>query len=155
MKLFTAPILLAALLLLSACGGDNHSSQQQANATGNWTTTLTNSATGQQTLTFNFGMNQSENTFTMSNMNFPVANDCFGSNSVMVGQMMTSGMMSGMQMQITMDMWSNSDRTGNHLNMQVGMPTGNNSQMTGTFALTGVTLGCTSQTGTVTMKRMV
>lgn len=69
--------------------------------------------------------------------------------------MMSSGMMTGMQMQITMDMWSNSDRTGNHLNMQVGMPMGNNNQMTGTFTLTGVTLGCTSQTGTVTMNRMM
>lgn len=154
MKLFWAPILVVALLFLSACG-DGSSNKQQANATGNWTTTLTSNATGQQTLTFNFGMNQSGNTFTMSNMNFPVPNECFGSSSVMVGQMMTSGMMSGMQMQITMDMWSNADKSGNHLTMQVGMPTGNNNQMTGTFTLAGVTPGCTSQPGTVTMSRMM
>lgn len=85
MKLFWAPILVVALLFLSACG-NGRSNNQQANATGNWTTTLTSSATGQQTLTFSFGMNQSGNTFTMSNMNFPVANECFGSNSVMVGR---------------------------------------------------------------------
>lgn len=154
MKTLLAIVLIAGLLGLGACGSSN-TDQQQASATGNWTASLTNSVTGQQTFTFNFGMNQNGNNLAMTNMSFPNMNNCFGPGSVMSGQMTSSGMMMGMQMQMSMEMWSNSDKTGNHLSMQMSMPSGNNNQMSGTYTLTGVTSGCTSQTGTVTMNRMM
>ncbi len=144
---------LVGILLLAACGGGS-SSQQTATPNGNWTATLTSTASTQQPITFTFGMNQNGNTLTMSGMNFNNMNNCFGTGSVMSGQMMgSSGMMAGMQMQMSMEMWSNSDHTGNHLVMTMGMPSGNNNQLSGAFTLTGVTSGCESETGTVTMTR--
>ncbi len=157
MKKLSIFLAVAGLLFVAACGGGSKTTQQQASATGSWTTTLSSSTGQQQPITFNFGMNQSGSMLNISNLNFANVNNCFGAGSVMTGQMMNSGsmMMAGMQMQITMDMWSNQDKSGNHLTMQMGMPSGNNNQMTGTFTLTGVTQGCTSQTGSVTMNRMM
>ncbi len=145
---------LAWFVVLAACGGGS-SSQQTATPNGNWTATLNSTGTGQQPIAFTFGMNQNGSTVNVTGMNFTNLNNCFGNGSIMSGQMMGSGgMMAGMQMQLIMEVWSNSDRTGNHLVLQLGMPSGNNNQLNGTFTLTGVTSGCQSETGTTTMTRM-
>ncbi len=143
-------VVVAVLLLFACCGSDNN---KNTNATGNWDATLTNSVTDHQSLTFSFNMNQSGSMLNMSSISFQNADNCFGTGSVMSGQS-GSGMMGGMQMQMSIDMWSNSDHTGNHLTMQMGMPGGNNNQMNGTYTLTGSMGGCESQTGTAIMSRM-
>jgi hypothetical protein len=149
------PVFLAvALVALVACGGSNNSSKQQATATGTWAANLTNATTGQQSLAFNVNMNQNGNNLSFSGMNMLNGDNCFSSGSFVSGQMMASGMMSaGMQMGMTMNIWSNSNQTGNHMVIQTEMPLGNNNQMTGSYTLTGVTSDCSSQTGTVTMTR--
>lgn len=155
MRVIVLVCTLAGTVLLAACGGGSNSSQQATTPNGNWTATLTSTGTTQQPITFTFGINQNGNTLIVSGMNFTNLNNCFGTGSVMSGQMMDSGgMMSGMQMQMAMEMWSNSDHTGNHLVLTMGMPSGNNNKLTGTFTLTGVTSGCQTETGTVTMTRM-
>lgn len=145
-------VVVAALLAFAYCASDNN---KNTNATGNWEATLTNSVTDHQSLTFSFNMNQSGRMLNMSSVSFQNADNCFGAGSVMSGQSMDSGIMAGMQMQMSIDMWSNSDHTGNHLTMQMGMPTGSNNQMNGTYTLTGAMGGCESQTGTAMMSRMM
>jgi hypothetical protein len=65
--------------------------------------------------------------------------------------MMGGGMM-GPGTRITMDLWSDAARTGNHLQMVMVM-NDRMDGMTGTYTLTGVTPGCNSGSGTITMGR--
>jgi len=92
-----------------------------------------------------------------SNLQMLNMTPCFGEGSVMSSTgTMSGGMMGGGMMgpgsQMTMDLWSDSAHTGNHLQMVMVM-NDRMDGMTGTYVLTGVTPGCVSGSGTLTMGR--
>lgn len=153
--------VLGAIVLatgLAACGGSSSSnspSQPPANpATGAWTETLAN-ASGQQLGMFSFSMMQNGTALSGNNMNFSnmaTLGPCFGTGTVMTGQM-GPGMMNGGDVNWTMSWTPPGSAATNTLVMKgtmgMGMGSGN-----GTFTLTGQTPGCTSQTGTFSMSRI-
>lgn len=147
--------LLFSTLFLIGCGGSGTSPVQVQSADGNWSATTATPTTGPTLPTFTFTMmHGSGSMMTMSNFQMVTTTACFGPGSVMTtsGQM-TGGMMGGMMgpgTQITMDLWSDAAHTGNHLTMVMVMNSGMNG-MTGTYTLTGVTPGCSSGSGTLTM----
>ncbi len=147
------PVLFLALLV--ACGGAG-SSQTPTTVTGTWTATFTNAATSQQALAFNLNIAQNGTDLGVNLVNFTVASACFGSGSVITGELAgvtgtTNGGVSGLVM--GMDMWSSPDHTGNHLNFQAQINSHANGAH-GAYTLTGVTSGCSSQAGTVSMTRI-
>jgi hypothetical protein len=149
--------VMLASLVLTGCGGGGaaQAPMQATSADGTWAATTANPTTGPTPPTFSFTMtHNSGSMMTMGNLQMVVTTGCFGPGSVMTttGQM-SGGMMGGMMgpgTQITMDLWSDAAHTGNHLTMVMVMNSGMNG-MTGTYTLTGVTPGCSSGSGTITM----
>ena len=148
--------IIALAVTLGACGASS-SSTNPANvnpANGAWSETLS-SATAQPLGSFTFTMTQSNATLTGNNMNFAnmgSLDECFGTGTVMNGQM-GQGMMNGGTMAMNV-CWTAANAAGSncmamHGNMGMGMHSGS-----GTFTLTGETPGCTSQQGTFTMTHM-
>jgi len=151
---------IVPLLLLTACGGggNTHPQALTQTANGTWAATSAVPSSGPALPTFTFTMMQgSGSMMSFSNMQMINTTACFGAGSVMVtsgpmsGGMMGSGMM-GPGTQIVMDLWSDAAHTGNHLNMVMVM-NGGMDGMTGTYTLTGVTPGCASGSGTISMGR--
>ncbi len=152
----------AFLLLLMAvgCGGKDPVLQNTAaDANGSWTASATAyQGAGTSPLDFTFTMTSSGMNGMMNFSNFQVGqNACFGPNSVMTGTMTMSGTVGGMMggtgsATMSMDMWSNADKTGNHLHVDMTMASGMGSA-TGQYTLTGVTAGCVSSSGSFSMHR--
>jgi len=138
-------ILLSSLLIgLIACGSgsSNH-------INGNWSATLTN-PDGSPAFSFTTTLNQSNGTtITGTNLTFSTANPCFSSVHSETGGFTLTGNTGG-------------NVTGAfELTVQSGTPSGNvlaltgtltNNTITGTWALTGVTSGCTGS-GNFTMTK--
>lgn len=139
---------IATAVTLVACGGGS-SPQNAVSANGAWSETLADSS-GNQLGSFTFDMTQNSTALTTSNLslgNMGSLGACFGSGTIMSGQM-GSGMMNGNAMMMTMS-WTDSTGTNTIVmlgNMGMGMRSSS-----GTFTLTGQTTGCTSQMGTFTM----
>src|SRR5262249_55520069 len=116
-----------------------------------WTEALSHPA-GQQLGSFTFTMMQNNTSLTCTNMNFAnlgSLDQCFGTGSVMSGEM-GQGMMNGGAMTMTVS-WTAPNNAGTNTmtmqgNMAMGMASGS-----GTFTLTGQTPGCMSEQGTYTM----
>ncbi len=142
-------IFLAAAV---SCGGGSSSSQNSNNlGTGAWSESLVG-AGSQQIGSFTFNMTQSGTALTASSMNFGnmgSLTQCFGSGTVMNGQM-GSGMMNGGAMNMTMSWTQPGGGATNTMTMQGTMANGMMSG-TGAFTLTGQSSGCASQSGTFTM----
>lgn len=150
---------LSALLLtgvvLVGCGGGNmsHTPSQVQAADGNWTAPQATPATGPTLPTFTFTMKYCcGSMMNMSQFQMATTTACFGPGSVMTTTGQMSGGMMGPGTQITMDLWSDAAHTGNHLNMVMVMNAAMTG-MTGTYTLTGVTPGCSSGSGTISMSR--
>ncbi len=146
------PLLLLSALV--ACAGAG--TEVPTTVTGTWTATFTNTATGRQALGFNLSMTQNGTALVINTMNFTVPSDCFGSGSVLAGDLVgvtgtAGGGVSGLVM--NMDLWSSRDHTGNHLNFQAQINSKANGAR-GAYTLTGVTSGCGSQAGMVSMTRI-
>lgn len=156
-----APALsLILALVVGGCGGSGTAQHQPKalSANGTWLTTLATPASGPTPPTFSFSMTGGTGSMmNISNMQMINTTGCFGAGSVMTstapisGGMMSGGMM-GPGTQIVMDLWSDAAHTGNHLNMVMVM-TGTMDGMTGTYTLMGVTPGCLSGSGTISMGR--
>jgi hypothetical protein len=139
---------IAIAITLVGCGGGS-SPQNAVSANGAWSETLTDSS-GNQLGSFTFNLTQSNSALTTSNLNLGNMGSlaaCFGSGTIMTGQM-GSGMMNGNTMMMTMS-WTDSTGTDS-ITMQGNMGMGMRSS-SGTFILTGQTTGCMSQMGTFTM----
>lgn len=152
--------LMVGILVTMGCGGSGstHSSSQMAPATGTWATTSAIPATGPVPPGFSFTMMEgSGSMMNLSGMKMLNTTGCFGEGSHMVtnapmsGGMMGGGMM-GPGTQVVMDLWSDAAHTGNHLHMVMTM-NGSMDGMTGTYTLEGVTPGCTSGSGSISMGR--
>lgn len=151
---------MAGILFLSGCGGggSTHSPSQAALVNGTWATTSVTPATGPVPPSFSFTMMEgSGSMMSLSGMTMLNTTGCFGADSHMVTNApMSGGMMSGGMMgpgtQVVMDLWSDAAHTGNHLHMVMTM-NGSMDGMTGTYTLEGVTPGCTSGSGTMSMGR--
>jgi hypothetical protein len=167
MQLFVLGGLLAVVALLLACGGGSSSPAAannppaQTSANGTWVAATTTSA-GQQSIGFTSTITQngsmqmmgSSAMMTGSGITFTTVQNCFSAGNVTMtgtmtmqagGQMSMQMVMSGLPQGVT-------SSQQNQLTMQ-GTMNSTFTQMTGTYTLTGVTAGCTSQTGTFTMTR--
>lgn len=153
-------IPLVLVLVMGGCGGSGTTQPQpqSQSANGTWMTTSASPASGPTPPNFSFSMmGGAGSMMNISHMQMINTTACFGPGSVMTSTApMSGGMMSGGMMgpgtQIVMDLWSDAAHTGNHLNMVMVM-NGNMDGMSGTYTLTGVTPGCLSGSGTISMGR--
>ena len=151
---------VALTLLLAGCGGTTAARQDLSmpSANGTWAEVSATPASGPVPPGFSFTMmTGGASMMSFSNLQMLNLTPCFGEGSVMSSTgMMSGGMMGGGMMgpgnQITMDLWSDATHTGNHLQMVMVM-NDRMDGMTGTYTLTGVTPGCSSGSGTITMGR--
>ena len=145
-------ILLA--LALIGCGSaadqttNNPKSSQPLNLSGNWSASLTNTATQQQS-SINFTLAQGGSDLAGSAIVFSVPTQCFGATTSMVG--LITGPSGATGTGFKLDVWSQSDHTGNHLAM--AMTPSSDRTAAGTFSLTPFAQDCTSQSGTVSMNK--
>jgi len=152
--------LVVGILLVAGCGGSGstHSASQVAPMNGTWATTSATPATGPVPPGFSFTMMEGGGSMmSLSGMKMLNTTGCFGEDSHMVtNATMSGGMMGGGMMgpgtQVVMDLWSDAAHTGNHLHMVMTM-NGSMNGMTGTYTLEGVTPGCMSGSGTMSMGR--
>lgn len=148
-------IALAVALTLVACSSQDN--MDSANSmTGAWSMTLA-STSGLETLKANVNMTETTGgMMNMEKMDFTMSTPCFGPEHYMEGQMNNMQDMMGnrMNMDMTMHMWSAANKTGNHLEMKMTMNSGMNGG-SGTYVMTGVTSGCTTETGTVVISRVL
>jgi hypothetical protein len=145
MKQFGMAMVLALGVLLAACGGG--SSRSAATVAGNWTATLT----GTEDLTFTTSLMQNSGTVvTGTNLTFTTQTPCFTSGGTQTGSFVLSGNFNGNITGAFQLVIASGVPAGNTLTLQ---GTVNNNTITGTWTLTGVTLGC-SGSGNFTMTRM-
>jgi len=149
MKQLGIAMLFVLGLMLSACGGGS-SNNSNGSVSGNWTASLSNPDGGPA---FAFTMSLSQNSGTVvsvTNLTFTTATPCFVSGGSATGSFILSGNFNG-------------NVTGSfQLTVQSGTPSGNvlalqgtvnNNVISGTWALTGVTSGCTGS-GNFTVTKM-
>ena len=144
MKKLAVAMLLVAGLTLAGCG-----SSHPTNINGNWTATLTDSASGAQAFSFTTALvENSDGTLSISKFSFSTNSSCFVSGETETGTFALSGNFNG-------------NVTGKFgMTVQSGTPSGNvltltgnanGNTITGTWTLTGGT-GCTGS-GNFTMTK--
>lgn len=149
MRHFSIVMISVLGLMLGACGGGSGNGNS-SNVNGSWTASLMN-ADGTPAFSFTTALSQSNSTvISGTNLSFTTATPCFSSGGSATGGFTLTGTAGGMT-------------TGNfELTVQSGTPSGNvltlqgtdnNNTISGTWALTGVTSGCTGS-GTFTMAKM-
>lgn len=154
-KLTISAIALAVVLTLVACSSQENMEGTNS-MTGAWSMTLASSA-GSETLKANVNITETTGgMMNMEKMEFTMSTPCFGPEYYMEGQMSNMQDMMGnrMNMDMAMHMWSAPNKTGNHLEMKMTMNSGMNGG-SGTYAMTGVTSGCNTETGTVVISRVL
>jgi hypothetical protein len=91
MKKLAVAILLVAGLTLAGCGSSNHT-----NINGNWTATLTDSASGTQAFAFTTSIvENSDGTLSISKFSFSTKESCFGTGETESGTFALSGNLNG------------------------------------------------------------
>ncbi len=152
MKSIRVLVLILLAVAMAACGAN---SARTDPANGAWSEALS-SSTGQPLGSFTVSITQNNTALTGSGMNFVnmgSLEQCFGTGTVMSGQM-AQGMMNGGTMTMTLS-WTAPNNGGTDTlamqgNMAMGMGSGS-----GTYTLTGQAPGCVSQQGTYTMTHMM
>ena len=143
-------IFLALALVLVGCGGGSSSNPNNANnINGTWTATLTST---NATPAFAFGttFTQSSGTsLSVVNFNFTSTSPCFVSGGTQTGGFSLTGNFNGNVSGAFQMTVQSGTPSGNMLSLQGNV---NNSMITGTWTLTGVTAGC-SGSGNFTMTK--
>jgi hypothetical protein len=148
MRCLVLATALALTISLIACGGSPH----PASANGSWSAVLSTSA-GQQPETFTFNLTQNDVTLLANSVTFSGVDNlssCFGMATTLSGSL--SSAVNGGPMTMTLSGTPPGGIALNTITMQGDMASGMTSG-SGTFTLTGQTLGCTSQSGTFAMTR--
>lgn len=146
MKTLGTIILLGIMMTLAGCGTNS-----DGNINGNWSAALLNSGSGGSPV-FNFTATFAQSSgsgVTVTNLNFSSSSPCFPAGSTATGGFTLSGNQNGVtsggfQMNI-----QSSGGGSNSLTLQ---GTVSNNTISGTWALSGSTSGC-SGSGTFTMSK--
>ena len=147
MKILGNILLAGIVLALVACGTNSNG----GNINGNWTAALMESSNASPV--FDFTLSLTENNggnLSVTNLNFTTATPCFASGATATGGFTLSGNMNGVTSGgFQMNIQSAESGGSNTMTLQ---GTVNNNTITGTWALSGTTSGC-SGSGNFTMNR--
>ena len=147
MKTLGTILVLGIALVLAGCGSTSNS----GNVNGNWTAALMNSSSGGPPV-FNFTATFTQSSgsgVTITNLNFSSSTPCFAAGSTATGGFTLSGNQNGVT---SGGFQMNIQSTGSTSNLLTLQGTVSNNTISGTWALSGTTSGC-SGSGAFTMNK--
>jgi outer membrane lipopolysaccharide assembly protein LptE/RlpB len=147
MKTLGTILVLGIALVLAGCGSTSNS----GNVNGNWTAALMNSSSGGSPV-FNFTATFTQSSgsgVTITNLNFSSSTPCFAAGSTATGGFTLSGNQNGVT---SGGFQMNIQSTGSTSNLLTLQGTVSNNTISGTWALSGTTSGC-SGSGAFTMNK--
>jgi len=137
MKWFGIVLLISLGLILSGCGGGENS---RGSINGNWVATLTNSD-GSTAFAFSTTFTQSASDgLNVTNFTFTTSSPCFVSGETQTGSFGVGGDFNGNITGVFGLTIRSGSPGGNTLTLNGNV---NNNKITGTWALTGISSGCT------------
>jgi hypothetical protein len=147
MKTLGTIVVLGIAMMLAGCGTNSNNGM----INGNWTAALMNSSSGGSPV-FNFSATFTQSSgsgVTITNLNFSTATPCFAAGSTATGGFTLSGNQNGVT---SGGFQMNIQSTGSTNNLLTLQGTVSNNTISGTWALSGTTSGC-SGSGAFTMNK--